>query len=56
MTEQETWTARLMKPGFVTEAVAAVQIAAMQAGVELKAAPWEIAKAAASWMEDKNGR
>lgn len=51
--EADHWTAQLRKPGFLTEAVAAVQIAAMETGVELKAAPWEIAKAAASWMEDR---
>ncbi len=55
MTEADHWTAQLRKPGFLTEAVAAVQIAAMQQRVKLRAEPWQIAQALGAMMEEEHG-
>ena len=42
----------MRKPGFLTEAVAAIQTAAMQQRVKLNAEPWEIARAIGQLMEE----
>lgn len=52
MTERDVWLGRMMKPGFITEAVAAIQVAALQQHVKLNAEPWEIAKAIGELMEE----
>lgn len=52
LTDADHWIAQLRKPGFITEAVAAIQTAALQERVKLKAEPWEIARAIGEMMEE----
>lgn len=52
MTESDHWLGQLRKPGFLTEAVAAIQTTALEHQAKLNAEPWEIAKAIGKLMEE----
>lgn len=52
MTDPDHWIAQLRKPGFLTEAVAAIQAAALAHETKLAAEPWEIARAIGQMMEE----